>query len=172
MTIYVLFDDESIEWKNWNYDLFSTIPYEPFCRSLPRLHPLLTTVPVSAIKIKGMENTAISLVAPGDIIYVDLHSYGFDWYSTLNLPDSDYSNYVVQLTYTSWYNSKHLKINGIVPIFNEDFSNSASLSADFVHYWGHKKNFDSSTMILIDKLLLNKHPQMMSTLSSLPSLPP
>ena len=172
MLFHVLFDDDSLVWKNWNYDLFNTIPYEIYCRSLPQLHPLLTTVSISAIEIKRIKNTVISLVAPGDIVYVDLRSYGFDWYSTLNLPDSDYSNYVVQLTYTSWYNSKHLKINGIVPIFNEDFSNSAALSADFVHYWGHKKNFDSSNMILIDKHLLNKHPQMMSTLSSLPSLPP
>ena len=85
MTIYVLFDDESLVWKNWNYDLFSTIPYELFCRSLPQLHPLLTTVPISAVKRKRIKNTVISLVSPGDIVYLHLRSYGFDcWYSTLN----------------------------------------------------------------------------------------
>ena len=65
----------------------------------------------------------ISLVVPGDVVYVDLRSYGYEWYSTLT--------YVVPLTYTSWLNSKHLKINGIVALFNEDFSNSKSLTADF-----------------------------------------
>ena len=42
-----------------------------------------------------MKNTAISLVVPGDVVYVDLFSYGYDWYYTLYLPDADYSTYVV-----------------------------------------------------------------------------
>ena len=114
----------------------------------------------------------ISLVVPGDVVYVDLRSYGYEWYSTLNLPDADYSTYVVPLTYTSWLNSKHLKINGIVAVFNEDYSKSKSLSADFVHCWGHTTVFDSINMTLIDKLLLNKHPQMLTSMSSLTSFLP
>ena len=110
---------------------------------MPQLHTLLTSVSISAIEIKRIKNTAISLVAPGDVVYVDLRSYGYEWYSTLNLPDADYSTYVVPPTYTSWLNSKHLKINGIVALFNEDFSNSKSLSANFVQYWGRTTIFDS-----------------------------
>ena len=95
MSFHVLFDDDALVWKNWNYDLFTTIPYENYCRSLPQLHPLLTTLSISAIEIKRMKNTAISLVVPGDVVYVDLFSYGYDWYYTLYLPDADYSTYVV-----------------------------------------------------------------------------
>ena len=162
MSFHILYDDNTLLWKTWDVDLFSSIPYENYCRSLPQLHPLLTTFSISAVEIKRIKNTAISLVVPNDTVYVDLRSYGYEWYSTLNLPDADYSNYVVSLTYTSWYNSKHLKINGIVPTFNEDFSNSKSLTADFVYYWGHNKIFDSSSMILIDLPLLQKYPQMLS----------
>ena len=114
----------------------------------------------------------ISLVVPGDVVYVDLRSYEYEWYSTLNLPDADYSTYVVPLAYTSWYNNKRLKIDGIDAVFNEDYSKSKSPSADFVHYWGHTTIFDSINMTLIDKLLLNKHPQMLTAMSSLPSLRP
>ena len=101
------------------------------------VHSLLTTVSISAIEIKRFKNTVISLVVLGDVVYVDLRSYGYDWYSSLKLPDADYSTYVVQLTYTSWFNCKHLKIYGTTPVFNEDFYNSKSLTADFVQYWGH-----------------------------------
>ena len=172
MSFHVSFDDGTLVWKHWSNDLFTTIPYESYCRSLPQLHPLLTTLSISAIETKRIKNTAISLVVPGDVVYVDLRSYGYHWYSTLTLPDADYSTYVVPLTYTSWFNDKHLKIDGIVSVFNEDYSKSKSLSADFVHYWGHTKVFDSINMTLIDKFLLDKHPQMLAAISSLPSLLP
>ena len=114
MSFHVLFDDDSLVWKFWNHDLFNTILYEIYCRSLPQLHPLLTSVSISAIEIKRIKNTAISLVVPGDVVYVDIRSYGYDWFASLNLPNSDYTTYVVFLKYTSWFNSKCLKINGTV----------------------------------------------------------
>ena len=162
MSFLVLFDDDSLVWKFWNHDLFNTILYEIYCRSLPQLHPLLTSVSISAIEIKRIKNTAISLVVPGDVVYVDIRSYGYDWFASLNLPNSDYTTYVVLLKYISWFNSKCLKINGTVSAFNENWFASKSLSATFVNYWGHTKKFDSSNMILIDKLFIQKHPQITS----------
>ena len=150
-------------WKHWNYDLFHTIPYEIYCRSLPQLHPLLTTLSISVTEIKRIKNTAISLVLPGDVVYVDIRSYGYDWFASLNLPNSDYTAYVVLLKDTSWFNSKCLKINGTVAAFNENWCSSQSLSATFVYYWGHTKKFDSSNMILIDKIFIQQHPQITST---------
>jgi hypothetical protein len=160
MSFHVKFDDDTTVWKTWNNDLYSTVPYESYCRSLTQLHPLLTSVSLSAIEFKRIKNTEISLVVPGDTVYVDLRSYGFQWYSSLNLPDSDYSNYIVMLTYTSWFDSKHLKINGTVSIFNEHWCANKSLTANFVYYWGHTKIFDSSNMTLIDLPLLTKYPQL------------
>ena len=163
MSFHVLFDDDTLVWKNWSNDLFTTIPYESYCRSLPQLHPRLTSVSISAIEIKRIENTAISLVVPGDVVYVDIRSYGYDWFASLNLPNSDYTTYVVLLKYTSWFNSKCLKINGTVAAFNENWCSSQSLSATFVYYWGHTKKFESSNMILIDKIFIQQHPQITST---------
>ena len=163
MSFHVKFDDDTIVWKNWNNDLYNTVPYESYCRSLPQLHPLLTSVSLSAIEFKRIKNTEISLVIPGDTVYVDLRSYGFQWYSSLNLPDSDYCNYVVMLIYASWFDSKHLKINGTVPVFNENWCANKSLTANFVYYWGHTKIFDSSNMILIDLPLVKKYPQIHSS---------
>jgi hypothetical protein len=84
-------------------------------------------------------------------------------YSSPNLPDSDYSNYVVMLTYTSWFDSKHPIINGTVSIINEHWCANKSLTANFVYYWGHTIFFDSSNMTLIDLPLLKKHPQLSSS---------
>ena len=158
-------------WKLWSNDLFTTIPYESYCRPLPQLHPLLTSVYISAIEIKRIKNTAISLVVPGDVVYVDIRSHGYDWFASLNLPNSDYTSYVVLLKYTSWFNSKCLEINGTVAAFNENWCSSQSLSATFVYYWGHTKKFDSSNMILIDKIFIQQHPQITSTSWILCSLP-
>ena len=163
MSFHVKFNDDTIVWKNWNNDLYNTVPYESYCRSLPQLHPLLTSVFLSAIEFKRIKNTEISLVVPNDTVYVDLRSYGFKWYSSLDLPDSDYSNYVVMLTYTSWFDSKHLQINGTVSVFNEQWCANKSLTANFVYYWGHTKNLDSSNMILIDLPLVKKYPQISSS---------
>ena len=55
MSFHVLFDDDSLIWKHWNNDIFTTIPYENYCRSLPQLHPLLTTLSMSAIEIKRIK---------------------------------------------------------------------------------------------------------------------
>ena len=82
MPFHVLFDDDTLIWKQWDTDLFLTIPYEDYCRSLPQLHPLLTTLSISAIEIKRIKNTENSLVIPSDTVYVDIRSYGYDWYSS------------------------------------------------------------------------------------------
>jgi hypothetical protein len=77
MSFHVKIDDNTVVWKTWNHDLYSTVPYESYCRSLSQLHPLLTSVSLSAFEFKRIKNTETSLV---DIVYVDLRSYGFQWY--------------------------------------------------------------------------------------------
>ena len=83
----------TVYYENIGIMLFTTIPYENYCRSLFQLHLLLTRLSISAIEIKRIKNTAISLVVPCDVVYVHLRSYGYDWYSTIKLPDADYSTF-------------------------------------------------------------------------------
>lgn len=58
MSFYVKSIDDTIEWKNWNNDLYCTIHYEFYGRSSP--HPLLTSLSLSAIEFQRNVNTEIS----------------------------------------------------------------------------------------------------------------
>jgi hypothetical protein len=77
MSFHVKFDDNTIVWKTWNNDIYSTVPYESYCRSLTQLHPLLTSVSLSAIEFKRIKKTKICQVVPGDTVNVDLRSVVF-----------------------------------------------------------------------------------------------
>lgn len=77
MSSYVKFIDDTVVWKNWNNGLYCTLDCESYCRSLPQLHPLLTSLSLSAIEFQGTGGTEISLVIPGGTVYIDLSSYGF-----------------------------------------------------------------------------------------------
>ena len=107
MEFYIKFSDGCHHWKVWNTDLFDTIQYEVYCKSLPQLSPLVTNKKESDILIKAINSTPITAVGPNTPIFLDLRAIGAGRYEALNLPDSDFTTYVLEGKYTAWNNSNH-----------------------------------------------------------------
>ncbi len=110
MEFEILFADDDLVWVPWSNDLFNTIQYEDFCRKHSPLFPLLFRLDVANSEIKRIRQCPIVEVSPGDIVFVDLRSYGPLWYATLNLPDAHHLSYVVEYRYMEWHSKSHLKI--------------------------------------------------------------
>jgi hypothetical protein len=162
MQFEVSFTDHTTIWKYWDLDLFTTIPYENFCRSRSELFPLIFNLSTANAEVSRIKSSPITLVKPGDTVFVDIRSWGSHWYSQLNLPDLDHSIYVVPLIYTKWANSKRTKLEGSVPIFNEHWAGRKSLDAFFVFSWGSKHDFNQDLMTLVDENLLILYPSLLS----------
>ena len=98
----VNFADGDTTWMPWSRDLFDSVGYETFCSSRPYLRPLLLTA-TEATRWKGqLKRKAITAVKPGDTVYVDLRSYGSDWYRSLDLPDLHTHCYYAECIYEAW----------------------------------------------------------------------
>ena len=96
MEFEILFEDGSIVWLPYSKDIFDSVPYEEFCRMRPELLPLLHDAKTAAALMSRLNRTPITEVKPGDVVYVDLRSYGAGWYESLNLPDKDHSSYMLR----------------------------------------------------------------------------
>ena len=51
-----------------------------------------------------MDKEEIKDYKPGDIIYLNLRSWGYKYYEDLNLPDYLYTTYVVKCKFGDFYN--------------------------------------------------------------------
>jgi hypothetical protein len=156
MEFYVVFKDGTERWLPWSEDLFSTVQYEKYCSSVPALFPLLVRLSATKQAIALLKRTPITCVQPGDEVFVDLRSYGFTWYNTLGLPDSDFKTYVVLYKYIAW-KRKNFTLEVFCPIFNETFV----VDHLFVKQYGSITDFNSSHMILIDTDFVNKFPSVL-----------
>jgi hypothetical protein len=153
---YVEFVDGSKHWKVWSKDLFDTIQYENFCNSLPQLSPLVTLQRESLILIKQLNISPIDIIKPGDTVYMDLRAIGAQRYSTLSLPDLDFSMYVVPLIYKSWQNQAHTRVNCYASSLKLEWSGNTAASHFFVKSWGSCKQV-TSNMSLISLEMIREH---------------
>ena len=163
MEFEIAFQDGSINWLPYDTrDLFTTVPYEEFCRSKPELQLLLFPAKEATAMLKSWSREPITLVSPGDTCHVDLRSYGAAWYATLPLPDKDHVTYVLAYIYGDYVHPRHRKrIWAICPIFNERFS----VGNDFIRQYGSNANLvpNGTSIILVDGPLLRKYPQLLPT---------
>ena len=83
----------------------------------PFLHSLLFPVRRTAAESKVLRDQQITLVQPGDIVYVDIRSFQYDLYDDLNLDDKYHLRYVVHLEYTRWAGRQQRSIDGFVNVF-------------------------------------------------------
>jgi hypothetical protein len=161
MEFEILFEDDSLVWLPWSKDLFETIQYEAYCRFRPELYPLLFDFKTAQQRIRDMNKSAITLVSPGDVVYVDLRCYGHAWYQTLPLEDKDHVNYLLEYRYVKWKSRQHLKIEVVCPIFNEVFV----VNNYFVFSYGSWTEDDWLNRRLlykiVDRDLVNKYPELL-----------
>ena len=155
MRFLVKFLDNEEIWLPWSEDLFQTVQYEEYCRSVPELFPLLYRARAAQTEISKLNSTPISKVSPGDVFFVDLRSYGYEWYENLDLPNADFITYVVRCVYLDWVREP-FTLRARCDIFKELFQ----VDHFYVISYGSRANFDSTSMVLVDKEFLQRFPRI------------
>ena len=157
ISFYILFSDGCYHWKDWSKDLFDTIQYEVYCKSIPQLFPLVTLQRESLLLIKQINISPITCVVPGSVVYLDIRALGAGWYDSLNLPNNDFAIYVVKMTYTKWHNSSHTQICSHIPILELVWDKCQSLNHFFVKSWGNNKDLTPAMTIITKEFILEHH---------------
>jgi hypothetical protein len=165
LEFYVRYSDGDEHWVSYSKDLFDCEQYELFCKSRPELWFCAYSVE-EARKIRAKVNKEpITIVEPGDTLYVDLRAIGAKWYNAIGpgsigttLPNEDKEIYVVKCTVGGYMNTAKTKVK----------VNCVLLSLDFI--WNHERVLCWGTykectdeMIEITPEFLLKHPQIVST---------
>ena len=104
-----MFEDGDKVWLEYNSDLAAAAPFQVFCSSRSDLEPL--TMSAAEWKLKRAEYNArgVQGVNPGDTCYVDLRSWGGEYYHSLQLPVG--CQYVVECKYVRWTTASKKKID-------------------------------------------------------------
>ena len=86
-------DDPTPVWRRFEKDIYDTVAYENYCRSLPQLEPLLSSAVQQKEKRTGLLRTRTDAShQEGDAIYVDLRSrelYEPEFYNALTMANKD-----------------------------------------------------------------------------------
>ena len=153
MQFLVRFKDASEVWLPWSDDIFNTVQYEEYCRSKSELFQLVFRVHIAKLQISELNKTPIDPAWVGHVVYVDIRSYGAMWYEELNLPDKDFTTYVVPYVYEK-LERRNSRIVAFCELFNERFL----VDHLFVKEYGSKVMFDKQLMKLIDSAFLSEYP--------------
>jgi hypothetical protein len=121
MEFEVFFSDGDVVWKHWDQDLATTVQFEDYCRQHPELQLLLYPVRRTAAEAKTLRDQQITLVQPGDIVFVDIRNFQYDLYDDLNIDDKYHMRYVVRLEYTRWEGRNRRSIDGVVAVFQTTY---------------------------------------------------
>ena len=155
MEFYILFSDGCYHWKGFSSDLFDTTQYEDYCRKVPQLFPLLHTHKVSSLLIRNMNSKPITAVQPLDTVYIDLRALGPGWYESLDLPNADFTVYVVPLTYTAWQDSTHKRLRCSVPSLDITWTGKNAVNNFFVFSYGSLKNLQPNMTLCTNDFIEN-----------------
>jgi hypothetical protein len=144
-------------WLPWNEDFADSLPYEQYCLRYDCLKQLLMTVDALHAHQQELNRTAITLVQPGDEVYVSLRYFDFGAYDSHSfpLPSPHHIDYVVKMRYTQWDRDDHTKIEAIIPVFGDA---RYSFKPWFVEAWGARRVLLPS-MRLVDLAMMSAHEQ-------------
>lgn len=162
----VQFADGQTLWLPWSKDLFDTVQYEDFCRSHRELVTLLSTAAEAAALTKRIRDTPIPLlevpvqVIPPTVAYIDLRSYGYDWYASLGLPDQDHVTYVVAYQYLRYGNKSQTTLVAICKVLDELYESRRALDAFFVYTYGAILTLGPN-MVLVDESFILRYPSIL-----------
>jgi hypothetical protein len=161
MEFEIEFEDGSVVWLPWSKDLFDTMQYEDFCRSRPELTPLLHDAEAAKKQARALNKLPITEVKPGDVVYVDLRSYGAGWYAALPLPDRDHITYLLEYVYREWVpRQQKRKIYCHCALFNETFE------VDHVFVKAYGSRFSKpvgNNEVLVDEAMVKEYPALLPT---------
>jgi hypothetical protein len=150
------YEDGTISWKSWDQDLFDSLPYEQYCRTVPQLRPMILTVVLANAEAARINRQPITIVRPRLIGYMDLRWFSFDWYAGLNLPNEDTVVYVLKYRYGDYTNDKQFKIRIKFDITGDEYV----INHYSVLCWGSLVDLTPS-MVLCDAAFIRRYPQIM-----------
>jgi hypothetical protein len=160
MQFQIKFKDNELKWVIWSKDLFDSIPYELYVSGIPALYQLRFTEKQLSTYRRDLNKKNIEIVKVGDIVYVELQYFGYEWFINLNLPDVYPLIYVVEAHMTHWYHkSSRRKISIYIPIFPNNYSypidnfNATSYFSCF--------ELDNTKHVLVDNLFVQQYPQIL-----------
>jgi hypothetical protein len=156
MEFLVRFADNTSVWLPWSEDLFTTIPYEDYVRSIPELFPLLYRVKEAKSIISDINKSPIPDIESKDKFFVDIRFYGAEWYDALGLPDLHLKTFVVEHIYGR-INANRLKVEVSCPLLHRKFT----ANAFFVHQYGQRST-PRPDDVVVDPQLLTQFPQLLS----------
>ena len=161
MDFKVKFLDGEITWLPFSIDLSTTVQFGDYIHQNPALFPLrykAADINKEKSRINAQEITEIT---PGDLVYVDIRCYGYDWYKSLHLPNDDNVIYLLVYQYTNWCNKAKTKISAKCELLDEYFK---SLDHMFVYQYGSQKinvfNLTSTAHQVITKKFLCTYPNI------------
>jgi hypothetical protein len=156
MQFEVLFMDGTITWREYCPDIANTVQFENYCRAKSELTPLLYTEKESSKRRSELNRRPITVVEPGDTVYVDLRYFGTSWYDQLGLPDADHRAYIVPFKYVKYANKSRTKLTATCDLLGE----SPTLDHDNVTRYGSRKEL-REYMTLITKDFILQFPQIL-----------
>ena len=133
---YIKFRDGAHHWKQWSKDLYDTIQYETFCKSLTQLAPLILLQREALILMREINKTPIVEVQENLTVFLDLRAIGAGWFSGLSLPNPDFSTYVIPLIYKKFQKKDHTTINCIIPALKIQWFGRNAVNHYFINMWG------------------------------------
>jgi hypothetical protein len=156
MCFEVKYADGDIVNLPWSMDLQCEAYYN-FCESRPYLRHLAMDTKIGTKFKSDKAKLDIISVNVGDIVYIDLRFFGDYWYEAMELPNFQSTSYVLEFKYTHYFHkSSKKKISGIFTLIADKYS----LNSYQVYAWGSVKQFDATSMVLIDKSWIKRYPKL------------
>lgn len=152
-----VFEDGEILWLPWSSDITASIQFEDFCRTHQQLNCLLFSAKEAQRQLTAMNKATITLVKPGDSAWVDLRSFGEEWYIGLDIPDKYHTVYLVGARYKSWVNKSRTQINAEFPIFDEAFA----VDHYFVFSFGSLMSLPTYSHQVVDAEFVKSYPSVL-----------
>jgi hypothetical protein len=115
---------------------------------------LLHSARTAEKNISNTNATPITCIKPGDIAYVDLRSYGYDWSASLGLNDFDNITYVIPMRCISLH-TNNTRADMRCDLFEITYNFK---HYSFVAYAYHRELKEN--MFLVDKALCLQFPEL------------
>ena len=157
MFFKVKYADGDIVWVPWSKDLEACQPYETMVLAEKPLFLLRFKTSIAEKERALLNRKPITEVKPGDNVYVDLRFWDPVWYDQLNLPETYERIHVVPCSFAEWKDNTHKKINLRCDMFDE----TLLLQHYDVYCYGTIRQFNVTTMILVDELFCINHPNVL-----------
>jgi len=154
MEFCVLFEGEDKLWLRYNPDLSASSQFQLYIRSHPELEPLIMSADDWRTKSAEYNRLGIIGVNPGQVCFVNLKSWGAEYFRSLNLPLG--MTYVVQCQYIKWTTPRRKKIDMHCSLFSQRFEWDAT-STRLYGMFSHLR----SDMVLVDENFCQQHPKVL-----------